>query len=509
MNSEFLEDKEIIVASNRGPVVFKRYEKGKIELIRGAGGIVGSMIPFLKKTHGKWVSSAIGECDHYMNNKYRCKVPIPLEDPEYYVQFIKTEEDIYNGFNGKFANPLLWFIHHSMWNPPYSPCADDELHQAWDSYQYVNSMFAAAIGEDVCKSEKTPIVMLQDYHLYLTPKLIRKQHPDVLMSQFVHIPFPPPEIFQQLPNHMQIEILDSMLTNNILGFHIPRYMNNFFATIKLILPNASVDDIVGDILYKGHVCHIRTYPISVDMKTLQTHAQDPNVTAKEVEVDEMIGDCKLIYRTDRTDLSKNIIRGFQAYDMFLEKYPEWREKVKFVATLMPSRQDIKIYREYTDKIQDIVKEINEKYATPDWQPIKYICRGDYDLVIALLKRYDVLMVNPILDGMNIVAKEGSVVNENNGVLILSTGAGCYEELKDGAICINHFDLRQTAESIDVALLMDETVKAQMIAKTNKAIQINDLNKWVSDQLKDIEAVMYERLKLKSNENPEESRFEIN
>ena len=464
MNYEFLEDKEIIVASNRGPVVFKKDETGKIELIRGAGGIVGSMIPFLKKTHGKWVSSAIGECDHYINNKYSNKVPIPLEDPEYYVQFIKTEEDVYNGFNGKFANPLLWFIHHSMWNPPYSPCADDELHQAWDSYKYVNSMFAEAIGEDVYKSEKTPIVMLQDYHLYLTPKLIRKQHPDVLMSQFVHIPFPPPEIFQQLPNHMQIEILDSMLTNDVLGFHIPRYMNNFFQTIKLILPNASVDEITGDILYNGHVCHVRTYPISVDIETLQTHAQNPKVIAKEAEVDEIIGDCKLIYRTDRADLSKNIIRGFQAYDMFLEKYPEWREKVKFVATLMPSRQDIKIYREYTDKIKDIVKEINEKYATPDWQPIKYICRGDYDLVIALLKRYDVLMVNPILDGMNIVAKEGSVVNENNGVLVLSTGAGCYEELKDGAICINPFDLRQTAESIDMALLMDETTKAQMIAK---------------------------------------------
>ncbi len=509
MNYEFLEDKEIIVASNRGPVVFKRDETGKIELIRGAGGIVGSMIPFLEKTHGKWVSSAIGECDEHINNKYSNKVPIPLEDPEYYVQFIKTEEDVYNGFNGKFANPLLWFIHHSMWNPPYSPCADDELHQSWDSYKYVNSMFAAAIAEDVYKSEKTPIVMLQDYHLYLTPKLIRKQHPDVLMSQFVHIPFPPPEIFQQLPNHMQIEILDSMLTNDVLGFHIPRYMNNFFQTIKLILPNASVDEILGDILYNGHVCHVRTYPISVDMETLQTHAQNPNVIAKEAEVDEMIGDCKLIYRTDRADLSKNIIRGFQAYDMFLEKYPEWREKVKFVATLMPSRQDIKIYREYTDKIRDIVKEINEKYATPDWQPIKYICRGDYDLVIALLKKYDVLMVNPILDGMNIVAKEGSVVNENNGVLVLSTGAGCYEELKDGAICINPFDLRQTAESIDMALLMDEKTKIQMIANTRTAIQKNDLNKWVSDQLNDIEAVMYERPQLKSNKKPEEARFELN
>ena len=157
MNSEFLKDKEIIVASNRGPVVFKRDETGKIELIRGAGGIVGSMIPFLKKTHGKWVSSAIGQCDEYINNKDHFKVPIPLEDPEYYVQFIKTEEDIYNGFNGKFANPLLWFIHHSMWNPPYSPCADDEMHQAWDSYQYVNSMFAAAIGEDVYNSEKIPL----------------------------------------------------------------------------------------------------------------------------------------------------------------------------------------------------------------------------------------------------------------------------------------------------------------------------------------------------------------
>jgi trehalose 6-phosphate synthase len=508
MNSEFLENKEIIVSSNRGPVVFKKDDKGKIELIRGAGGIVGSMIPFLEKTHGTWVSSAIGECDQYINNKYGSKVPIPLEDPEYYVQFVKTEEDIYNDFNGKFANPLLWFIHHSMWNPPYSPCADEELHQAWDSYQHVNKMFAEAIGEDVYNSKQVPIVMLQDYHLYLTPKLIRKQHPDVLMSQFVHIPFPPPEIFQQLPNHMQIEILDSILTNDILGFHIHRYMNNFLQTIKQILPNASVDDIMGDIHYNGHICHVRTYPISVDMETLQTQAQHPNVIAKDAEVDEIVGDCKLIYRTDRTDLSKNIIRGFQAYDMFLERYPEWRGKVKFVATLMPSRLDIKIYREYTDKIREIVREINEKYGTPDWQPIKYICRGDYDLVIALLKRYDVLMVNPILDGMNIVAKEGSVVNDNNGILVLSTGAGCYEELKDGAICINPFDLRQTAESIDMALLMDAKTKTQMILKTREAIHKNDLNKWVSDQLGDIESVMHERENFKINGNPEGSRFEM-
>jgi trehalose 6-phosphate synthase len=509
MNSEFLQDKEIIVASNRGPVVFKRDLTGKIELIRGAGGIVGSMIPFLKKTHGKWVSSAIGDCDHYVNNKYGGKVPIPLEDPEYFVQFIKTEEDVYNSFNGKFANPLLWFIHHSMWNSPYSPCADDEMHQAWDSYRCVNSKFAEAIGEDVSKSEKTPIVMLQDYHIYLTPQMIRKQHPDVLMSQFVHIPFPSPEIFQQLPNHMQIEILGSILTNNVLGFHISRYMNNFLQTVKLILPDASVDDMSGDILYKGHVCHVRTYPISIDIETLRNHGQSPNVINKEVEVDEMIGDCKLIYRTDRTDLSKNIIRGFQAYDMFLEKYPDWRKKVKFVATLMPSRQDIKIYREYTDKIRDIVKQINEKYATPDWEPIKYICRGDYDLVVALLKRYDVLMVNPILDGMNIVAKEGSVLNENNGVLVLSTGAGCYEELKDGAICINPYDLRQTAESIDVALLMDDKSKSELLHEARAAIRRNDLDKWVSDQLNDIESIMFERQELESNRTNEAIRNELN
>lgn len=507
MNSEFLQDKEIIVASNRGPVVFKKDDStGEIELIRGAGGIVGSMIPFLEKTHGTWVSSAIGECDHYVDNEYKGKVPVPLENPEYYVQFIKTEEDIYNRFNGKFANPLLWFIHHSMWFSPYSPCADDELHQAWDSYQYVNSMFAEAISDDVSKSEKTPIVMLQDYHIYLTPKLIREQHPDVLMSQFVHIPFPSPEIFQQLPNHMQTEILDSILTNNVLGFHIRRYMNNFLQTIKLILPDASVDDVSGDILYKGHVCHVRTYPISIDIETLTKQGQSPNVISKEAEVDEMIGNCKLIYRTDRADLSKNIIRGFQAYDMFLEKYPDWRGKVKFVATLMPSRQDIKIYREYTDNIKKIVHEINEKYATPDWEPIKYICRGDYDLVVALLKRYDVLMVNPILDGMNIVAKEGSVLNENNGVLILSTGAGCYEELKDGAICINPYDLRQTAESIDVALLMDAASKADLLSEARAAIRRNDLSKWVGDQLNDMEMVVLEKQKLKSKKGEEAIRM---
>ncbi|MGZ7117544.1 MAG: alpha,alpha-trehalose-phosphate synthase (UDP-forming) [Methanobacterium sp.] len=504
MDYKFLEDKEIIVASNRGPVLFKRDGEGKTELIRGKGGIVGSMIPFLEKTHGTWFSSAIGECDEYMNDKYDSKVPIPLNDPKFYLRLIKTEENIYNGFNGKFANPLLWFIHHSMWNPPYSPCADDELHQAWDSYKYVNQKFAEAIGETVSKSKKTPIVMLQDYHIYLTPRLIRKQFPEVLMSLFVHIPFPPPEIFQQLPNHIQTEILDGMLANDVLGFHIPRYMNNFLQTIRQILPIALVDDVVGDVLYKGHVCHVRTYPISVDVDTIQKHGQSTGVIAKDKEVDEMIGNCKLIYRTDRADLSKNVLRGFRAYDMFLEKYPEWKGNVKFIATLMPTRQDIKIYRDYTDKIRDMVNEINEKYSTPDWKPIEYIFRGDFDLVVAFLKRYDVLMVNPILDGMNIVAKEGSVLNENNGALILSTGAGCYEELKDGAICINPYDLRQTAESIDAALLIDDETKAEMLQKSRAAIFSNDLNKWTSDQLKDIEAVIVEREELKSKRSQETS-----
>ncbi len=508
MNSEFLQDKEIIVASNRGPVLFKRDGEGRLELIRGLGGIVGSMIPFMQRTHAKWVSSAIGECDEYINDKYDGKVPIPLEDPEYYLQFIKTDDEIFNRFNGKFANPLLWFIHHSMWNPPYSPCADEELHQAWDSYKHVNIKFAEAIREDITMSNKTPIVMLQDYHIYLTPKIIREQHPDVLMSQFVHIPFPAPETFQQLPNHMQIEILEGMLTNDVLGFHIPRYMNNFFQTVKFILPNAIVNETVGDIIYNGHICHVRTYPISVDIETLQTLAKSPNVIDKEAEVDEMVGNCKLIYRTDRADLSKNIIRGFQAYDLFLEKYPEWKEKVKFIATLVATRQDIKVYREYTDKIRKIVKKINEKHATPDWEPIKYICKGDYDLVIALMKKYDVLMVNPIIDGMNIVAKEGSIVNENNGALVLSTGAGCYEELKDGAICINPYDLRQTAESINNALLMDEETKAEMIKEAKASIERNDLNKWISDQLRDIETVMYEKQAFKSGK-PEEARFEMN
>jgi len=501
MSSEFLLDKEIIVASNRGPVVFNRNNEKEIELIRGAGGKVGSMIPFLKETHGTWVSSAIGECDHYMNDKYHDKVPVPLENPEYYVQFIKSEEEVYNQFNGKFANPLLWFIHHSMWNPPYSPCADEELHQAWESYKHVNSLFAEAISEDIHRSEKTPIIMLQDYHIYLTPKMIRKEYPDVLMSQFVHIPFPSPEIFQQLPNHMQTEILGSVLTNNVLGFHIPRYMNNFLQTVKLILPDATVDDLSGDILYKGQVCHVKTYPISINLETIQKHAQSPNVLSKQEEVDKIVGNCKLIYRTDRADLSKNIIRGFQAYDIFLKKFPEWREKVKFVATLMPSRQDIKIYREYTDNIRDIVKEINQKYATPNWEPIKYICKGDYDLVIALLKRYDVLMVNPILDGMNIVAKEGTAINENNGALVLSTGAGCYEELKNGAICINPYDLRQTSEAIDMALMMDGESKTQMLINAREAIKKNDLNKWTSSQLKDIESVLLEKQNLQRE--PEE------
>jgi len=227
------------------------------------------------------------------------------------------------------------------------------------------------------------------------------------------------------------------------------------------------------------------------------------------KMEEMVGDCKLIYRADRTDLSKNVIRGFQAYDLFLEKYPEWKGKVKFIATLMPSRQDIKIYQEYTAKIEELVKEINQKHGDGEWQPIKYICQGDYELVVALLKRYDVLMVNPILDGMNIVAKEGSVVNQNNGVLVLSTGAGCYEELKDGALCINPFDVKQTAESINNALILDDKTKTQLISNARKAIENNDLNRWVSDQLNDIKIVINEKAKIRSDETPEQARLELN
>lgn len=481
---KFLTDKNLIVASNRGPVEFY-LNNGKIEMKRGAGGLVSTLLPFMSEVKGTWVASAMTEGDREVAGKYeKCLVPIPEENPDFCVSFVVADQEIYKDYYSVISNPLLWFVQHYMWNTPYVPVIDDKMHKAWhDSYVYVNKMFAEKIIEEAGQDERKSLIMLQDYHLYTCPGYIRERLDDVFLSHFVHIPWPQSEYFGILPEYMQEAIIKGLLSNDILGFHIKKYVTNFLYTSEPYVDK--VDYEKGLIWYDGRVISIKHYPISVDDKKLLENSKSSEVLKNEELIRQIKGDCFLIYRTDRADLSKNIIRGFMAYELFLQKHPEFHGKVKFLSTGMPTRQQIKEYCDYKDETYKMIDSINERYSKDAWKPIEQIFKADYNLVTAAFKHYDCLLVNPIVDGMNIVAKEGPVVNENNGVLIMSNGAGSYEELKDNSITVNAYDITQTADAIYRAIMMSPEERERLIEGLKKTVHERNVYTWMNEQFQDI------------------------
>jgi len=484
---EFLKDKNFIAVSNRGPVEFYKKDN-EIELKKGAGGLVSTLLPLMENLNGVWIASAMTLGDVEVAKMYpENRVPIPQENPKFWVPFVLVERHRYEDYYSVISNPLLWFVQHYMWNAPYTPEIDDKIHNAWEQgYLYVNEKFAEKVIAESKKSQKEPLIMLQDYHLYTCPSIIRKKLKNIFLSQFIHIPWPQSEYFSIIPEHMKKAIIEGLLSNNLLGFHIPRYVANFLQTCEEYTNEVDYDK--GIVWHNGQKTYVKSYPISVDNEGIKTMALSPEVLEKEELVNQIKGQCFLFYRTDRADLSKNIIRGFKAYDLFLERYPEYHGKVKFLTTGKATRQQIKEYNEYYLHIKDTIKEINNKYGRDGWKPIEWIFRADYKLVVAAFKNYDCLIVNPIADGMNIVPKEASSVNENQGVLILSEKAGCYEELKDHVIKINPYDVSQTSQAYLQAILMDETERNRRLENLKDIVSKRTIYQWINEQFEDIEKI---------------------
>ncbi|MGF7119402.1 trehalose 6-phosphate synthase [Methanobacterium oryzae] len=461
-------------------------KNGKMEMKRGAGGLVSTILPFMATFNGTWVASAMTEGDRVVAEKHeKCIVPIPSESPEFCISFVVVDPEIYEDYYSVISNPLLWFVQHYMWNTPYVPVIDDNTHKAWhDSYVYVNKIFAERIIEEAETDERKPLIMIQDYHLYTCPGYIREKLDDIFLSQFIHIPWPQSEYFSILPEYMQEAIVKGLLSNDILGFHLKKYARNFLYTCEPYVDKVDYDKSL--IWYDGRVISVKAYPISVDCERLTENAKSNEVIQKEEIIKKIKGDCFLIYRTDRADLSKNINRGFMAYELFLQKHPEFHGKVKFLSTGMPTRQQIKEYCDYRDENYRIIDSINERYSKDGWKPIEQVFKADYNLVTAAFKHYDCLLVNPIVDGMNIVAKEGPIVNENNGVLIMSNGAGSYEELKDYSIIVNAYDISQTADALYRAMMMSQQERARLIQGLKKIVHERNVYIWMQEQFKDIQ-----------------------
>jgi len=477
-------DGRLVIVSNRGPVTFSRGEDGSREHSRGAGGLVTALNAVVRRGRDAvWIASAQSEEDAAV-----AKEPAPYEVEDLRVVFVEHEDAAYDLMYNTLANPLLWFVQHGLYDLPRSPRLGDDTREAWeDGYLPVNRNFARAVAETVGESLAATI-LLHDYQLYMTPLFVREEleeeAADAFVSLFVHIPWPEPDLWGVLPHYIRSGILKSLLSADVVAFHTKGYARNFVETAARVL-GAEADVEGGIVRYAGREVWVRAYPISIDPAEFEELAGSEAVLEQEEFVKSLPG--KLLLRVDRTDLSKNVVRGFEAYGRMLERHPEMRESVTFLAQLQPSRGDIPEYAAYMEAVGRTAEEVNERHGTDGWTPVQLFMMDNFPRSVAAYKNYDVLLVNAVRDGMNLVAKEAAVVNERDGVLVLSEYAGAHEELGEHALTVNPYDLDEQADAIYEALTMPEDARKERADALREAVMANTIEEWVEAQLRDIEA----------------------
>jgi len=480
-------NRPLIIASNRGPVSIELDEGGKLEFQRGSGGLVTALTGLAQHVDATWISCGLTQEDINWGTGY---VPLSTDGGKIQVQFLAPDKDSYDGYYNVIANPLLWFLQHSMWDVPRAPIIDRNTWQAWENgYKKVNRLFATAIIGQIGNRSSSAIVMLQDYHLYLSARIIKSamrpgERPTIL--HFIHIPWPGPEYWRILPPAMRFEILDSLCAVDLLGFQTNADGLNFIRTCESFLPRAYVNYRKGRIWYRNHATYVRDFPISIDVSALKTLASSEQTMEYRSEIEEITSGYQLIVRIDRAEPSKNIIRGFLAYEEMFELHPEHCGKVKFLALLVPSRLGVDEYQDYLDELNATAGRVNANYGDSDWEPIRIIVGDNYARAVAALQSYDVLMVNAIADGMNLVAKEGPIVNDRDGVLVLSERAGARQQLEPGAIIISPCDVYATAEALHQGLTMSKKEREERADRMRWIIEKEDIVEWLCRQLSTVE-----------------------
>ncbi|MEE9198774.1 MAG: trehalose-6-phosphate synthase [Dehalococcoidia bacterium] len=483
---KLLSQRKVIVVSNRGPVEYHLGTEGEPRARRGSGGLVTALNLLCRYEGLTWISSAIGEGDRHVGAEVEwgpLKSPLPGHNLS--TRFVSSSRKTYHKYYNIICNPLLWFLQHYMWNTPYAPNVDAAVQDAWDTgYVAMNRVFADAVISEAAGTEQPPVVMLQDYHLYLVGRFIRETLPGAILQHFTHIPWPNSSYWLLLPKSMRQAICEGLCAVDIVGFQTGRDVHNFLRACEVFLPGAKVEYGEQTVDCNGHTTRVRAYPASVNIQGLRRTASSPRVQDYEQRLLSHCGE-KTIVRVDRAEPSKNIIRGFRAFDILLDRYPELKGTVKFLAFLVPTRTHIKQYQRYTEEITNVTERVNEKHGTPDWQPITIFHENNYTQAIAGMRLYDVLVVNAVIDGMNLVAKEGPIVNTKDGVLILSEGTGAHEQLGIGALSVAPADLEGTTEALYAALTMPSEERKRMAETLVRAIEAEDASHWLESQVKDI------------------------
>jgi trehalose 6-phosphate synthase len=474
--------RKLIVVSNRGPAVYLRDAEGKRSARRGGGGLVTALRGLVKDHDVTWIASAMSDEDRVVSteNSGRSFAETTREGSPFRLRLVVHERQAYDWFYNVVANPMLWFLQHHLWDLKQSPNIDQGLHHAWEQgYVTVNRNFAAAVADEL-ERDPDATVFFHDYHLYLAPRLVREARPDAILQHFVHIPWPDADDWHVLPGAIRRQIHEGILANDAIGFHTRRWQRSFLRCCADFL-GAECDLESGGVEHEGRRVRVAANPISVDTREFDELAESSAVLAAEQTLASQRPE-KLVLRVDRTDPSKNVVRGFGAFERYLDEHPEMHWRVGMLALLDPSRQEIPEYAEYVGAIQREARRVNDKYAPIGWTPIDLRMADDFPLSVAAYKQYDVLLVNAIFDGLNLVAKEAPLVNTRDGVLVLSENAGAHDELGDFALTVNPFDIAGQAQAIHEALELGPDERRHMIEGIRARVREHDLESWLEHEL---------------------------
>ncbi len=493
----------VVLLSHRGPVSFAVDAEGARTTTAGAGGLVTALNGLSEHLpDAVWVCVAPPGEDAVVAAEAGGRVVRLVVDPEprlvadddpagtgaRRVRFVEVPAEVHEPFYGSVANPLLWFVQHRLYGLALEPSLGRSERAAWDEgYVAANRLAAGAVAEQVEAAGGRAVVLLHDYHFYLVGDLVRQRCPDAVLSHFVHIPWPGPDAWRVLPPPLRDAVLRGLLGCDVVGFHTEQDARAFLLCVQELL-GLPVDLDERAVHVDGRVVRARSYPISIDVAALEEVAASE---AAEAHLAALPPEGSLLLRVDRTDPSKNIVRGFTAYELMLEEHPELHGEVVFLALLQPSRQDVPEYAAYLTEIGAAAARVNARFGTGGWQPVDLRLASDLPLAAAAYRRCDVLVVNAIADGMNLVAKEAVVVNEHDMVLALSEATGAHGELGRFAVTLHPFDVAQQADALHRALVMPRAERSALRAQAAEIVRHNDVGTWLRAQLADLAVISAE------------------
>jgi len=484
-------DVQVIVASNRGPVQLYQQMDGQILQRQASGGLATAFVSLAGQVDLSWIAVAATsiEREAFVGRPYRT---IRIGSSRVRTRYVAVPDHTFKQYYNDISNSLLWFAQHYLLSPDVAPNFGKTNRANWDEgYKAVNQTMAGAIA-DVVRSlpeneRHRAVVMLQDYHLYLVPGLLRAEVPDVALTHFIHIPWPAVRYWQFLPQDIVLQILISLLANDVIGMQTILDVRNFLTCIEELLPDALIERTpeINAITWQGHHVLVKDYPMSIDPAHIRALACSRAAQRGYRAISHHF-DTQTILRVDRVEPTKNIVRGLQAFALLLEQHPEMRGRVRFVMILVPSREDVQRYRRYSREVFKLAHELNARYAGSEGAAVVPVVGNDQARALAAMRTSDVMLVNSIIDGMHLGAKEFAVVNERNGVLVLSRTAGVAKELGEGAaLYVTPTDLQETADALYEALMMGSPERATMASTARHLVESRPIARWLDQQLADV------------------------